>query len=134
MSTSATALQAPVDVGVGADDLDLEARHAALAELVERVRDAVHAADRVGDERDAQRLAVAARELGLLAAEERGGRRVGDRRQAGVEERRGGGAEVGGPPGSRRRRDLLDRARELALVAAPGAAEEVGVDEVVGLQ
>ena len=37
--------QAPVDVGVGADDLDLEAGHAALADLVERVGHAVHAAD-----------------------------------------------------------------------------------------
>ena len=62
--------------------------HAALAELVERVRDAVHAADAVGDERDAQRLAVAVGELRLLAAEEGRGRRVGDRREAGVEERR----------------------------------------------
>ena len=34
--------QAAVDVRVGADHLDLEAGHAALADLVERVRDAVH--------------------------------------------------------------------------------------------
>ena len=79
--------QPPVDVVVGADDLDLEAGHAAVAQLVERVRHAVHAADGVGDERDAQRLALAAGELGLLATEEGRGRGVRDRREARVEQR-----------------------------------------------
>ena len=124
--------QPAVDVRVGADDLHLEARHAALAQLVERVRDAVHPADRVGDERDAQRLAVAVGELALLAAEERRGGRVGDRRQAGVEERRRCGSDV--PAAGCRRGDLLDRLRELALMAAPGATEEVGVREVLVLE
>ena len=32
------------------------------------------------------------------------------------------------------RQDAVDRARELALVGAPGAAEEVGVAEVLVLQ
>ena len=63
MSTSATALQAAVDVRVGADHLDLEAGHAALADLVERVGDAVHAADAVGHERHARRLALARDQL-----------------------------------------------------------------------
>ena len=41
-STSATARQPAVDVRVRADHLDVEARDAALADLVERARDAVH--------------------------------------------------------------------------------------------
>ena len=65
--------QAPVDVGVGADHLDLEARHAALADLLDRARDAVGAADAVGQDRHPRVLAVLARrardgELGLLVA------------------------------------------------------------------
>ena len=51
--------EAAIDVGVGADHLDVEAGDAALADLLDRVRDAVHAADPVGDERDARTLAVA---------------------------------------------------------------------------
>ena len=62
--------QPPVDVRVGADHLDLEAGHAALADLVDRVRDAVHAADPVGDQRDPHRLTLARRQLALLAPEE----------------------------------------------------------------
>ena len=100
--------QPAVDVGVGADDLDLEAGHAALADLVERVRHAVHAADAVGHERDAQRVAFALHELALLAAEEGGRGRVGDGRDAGVEEAGRGGAEVAAAwswrPGRRRPR------------------------------
>ena len=67
---------------VGADHLDLEAGHAALADLVDRVRDAVHPADPVGDQRDPDRLVLARRELALLAAEEGGRGRVGDRRRS----------------------------------------------------
>jgi hypothetical protein len=44
--------QAAVDAGVGADHLDLEARHAALADLLDRVGDAVHGADPIGNDRD----------------------------------------------------------------------------------
>jgi hypothetical protein len=51
--------QAAVDAGIGADHLDLEARDAALADLVERVGDAVHPVESVGHERDAHRLVVA---------------------------------------------------------------------------
>ena len=79
--------QAPVDVGVGPDDLDLVAGDAALADLLDRVGDAVHAAEPVGDERDARPIAVAARQLELLAPEERRRRRVRDRRHAGGEQR-----------------------------------------------
>ena len=43
--------QAAVDAGVGADHLDLEAGHATLADLFDRVGDAVHRADPVGDQR-----------------------------------------------------------------------------------
>ena len=82
--------EAAVGDGVGRDDLDLEARDAAVAQLLQRVRDAVHPADAVGDQRDAARRAVLVRdELRLLLAQERGGRRVGDRGDAGVEEVRG---------------------------------------------
>ena len=103
--------QPAVDVGVGADDLDLEAGHAALADLVERVGDAVHPADRVGHQRDAQRLALARHELALLAAEEGGRGRVRDRRHAGVEEAGRGGAEVAaGRRGAQRRRRPRPRA------------------------
>jgi hypothetical protein len=44
--------EAAVGDRVGAHDLDLESRHAVVADLGQRVRDAVHAADPVGDERD----------------------------------------------------------------------------------
>ena len=48
--------ESPVDVRVRADHFDLEARYPALAQLVERVRDAVHRADAVRDERHPARL------------------------------------------------------------------------------
>ena len=48
--------QAAVDVRIGADHLDLEARDAALADLVERARHAVHGADAVGEQRHAHGL------------------------------------------------------------------------------
>ena len=132
--------QAAVDVRVAADHLDLEARHAALADLVERARDAVHAADAVGHERDAHRLASARGQPALLAPEERRGGRVGDRGHAGLEQLERGAAEVGrrrrvrGRQRGRRRHQLADRDRELALVAAARAALQPGVGEVVGLQ
>ena len=122
--------QAAVDVRVGADHLDLEAGHAALADLVDRVRDAVHPADAVGDQRDPHRLALARRELALLAPEEGGGGRVGDRGEAGRED---------APTRRRRsapgRRPRVATARsQPALVDAPRAALEVGVREAVGLE
>ena len=53
--------QAPVDAGVGADHVDLEAGDAALADLFDRVGDAVHRADPVGDQGDAARARPRAR-------------------------------------------------------------------------
>ena len=53
--------QPPVDAGVGADQLDLEAGHAALADLGERAGDAVDRAEAVGHQRHADRLAVGTR-------------------------------------------------------------------------
>ncbi len=53
--------QAPVDVRVGAEDLDLEARHAALADLLDRARHPVGGADAVGQDRHTRDLAVVAR-------------------------------------------------------------------------
>ena len=74
--------QAAVDAGVGADDLDLEAGHAALADLLDRVGDAVHRADPVGDQGDPPALAAAVAQLRFLGAEEGGRRRVGEGRDA----------------------------------------------------
>ena len=73
--------QAQVDLGVGADDLDLEAGHAALADLFDRARDAVHRADPVGEDRHARRLAVVAVDRARRAwrARWRGRRRRGRR-------------------------------------------------------
>ena len=121
--------QAPVDVRVGADHLDLEAGHAALADLVDRVRDAVHAADAVGHQRDPDRLVVARRELALLAPEEGGRGRVGDRGEAGGEDLRRGRGDLR-RVGDRGR----DRALQAALVVAARAALQIRVREAVGLQ
>ena len=121
-------------MAVGADHLDLEARDAALAQLLERARDAVGRADAVGHQRDARRVAVGAGELALLPAEERGRGRVGDRGDARLEDL-GGGAR----PSRRRspsrgdRQHPADRGLELALVEAAGAPVQLGVAEAVGL-
>jgi len=48
--------EAAVDVRVGPDDFDLESGHAALADLLQGVRDPVHRAHAVGDERHPRRL------------------------------------------------------------------------------
>ena len=119
--------QPPVDVRVRPDHLDLEAGHPALAHLLERARDAVGGADAVGDQRDAQRVAVARRELVLLAALERGRGRVRDDRDAGLEDAGGGARPVAVRAASRRLEHAPDRGLQLALVAAPGAPEEVRV-------
>ncbi len=124
--------QPPVDVRIGPDHLDLEARHAALADLVERVRHAVHPADAVGHQRDPDRLALAARELVLLAPEEGRRRRVGNGRDAGGEDVLGGGAER--VDVARGGEDALDRPLESALVAAPRTPLQRRVGEAVGLQ
>ena len=136
------ARQPAVDVRVGADHVDVEARHAALADLVDHAGDAVHRADPVGQQRDPQR-AAAARQPALLAAEERGRRGVGDGGDAGVEEpeRRGlepvldpGRVERGGGQRGRGGAGAADRRREPLLVGAARAPVEVGVAEAVGLE
>ena len=86
--------QPAVDVGVGADHLDLEAGHAAVADLLDRVGDAVHPAEAVGDQRDPRAVAVAAGQLQLLAPEERRRGGVRDRRDAGVEQPECGAVHV----------------------------------------
>ena len=62
--------QAPVDAGVGADHLDLEARHAELANLLDRRGNTVVGADPVGDQGDSRPLAEPGRQLRLLGTEE----------------------------------------------------------------
>jgi len=42
--------QSTVDAGVGSDDLDLEARHAQLSDLLDRCGDAMGGADPIGDQ------------------------------------------------------------------------------------
>ena len=117
---------------VGADHLDLEAGHAALADLVERVRDAVHRADR----RRPRARPGAARRRGARACASRG---RGRPRRA----RRGSPATHAVKSVRRRRVEARRRrgdrraataAREPALVAAPRAALEPGVREPVGLE
>ena len=124
--------EAAVDVWVGADDLDLEAAHAARADLLDGARDAVRRADAVGEDRDARRLAVLAPrvELGPLVGEEGRRRGVRDRRGAALEQvdrgaRRSSPLAAGG--GER----VLDRDAQLALVRAARAPVEVCVAEAV---
>ena len=110
--------QPPIDAGVGADHLDLEAGHPELADLLDRRGDAVHRPDPVGDQRHPRPLAGPGGELRLLGAEEGGGRRVGHGRDERVEEAAEGGADVApsrrrGPSATapRRRRSWVRRAR-----------------------
>ena len=79
---------------VGADHLDLEARHPALAQLLERARDAVGGADAVGDSATRGGSPSRAASLSLLAALEGGRGRVGDRGDAGLEDLGGGARPV----------------------------------------
>ena len=122
--------QPAIDTGVGPDHLDLESGHPPLPHLRERVGDAVHRGDPVGDDRDPRRLAVAIRELRLLGSEEGGGGDVGDDRQAGREELRRRGSVLAAA-------DRLDagghRLAEHPLVDAAGPARELAVAEVVRL-
>ena len=125
--------QPPVDVRVGADDLDREAGHAALAQLLEHARDAVDAADPSATSATRGRPALAARPSAvLLAPEERGRGRVGHR----------GGARAQRRGGRRQQRQRAapvpaaavassSAAARLALVRAPRAAEERVVAEAV---
>ncbi len=128
-----------VDGGVGADHLDLEARHAALADLFERARDPVGAADPVGHDRHPRRLPLARVELGLLAAQEGGGGGVGDRGDAALEDAPRRARRVDAPRllcvGGRRDglHDRLHGSAQLALVCAAGATVQVGVSEALVL-
>ena len=78
--------QPAVDIGVGSDHLDVEAAHAALADLLQRVGHAVHTAHPVGDQRHTRPVALAAGELGLLTPQKRGCGCVRNRRNARVEQ------------------------------------------------
>ena len=115
----------PVDVRVGADHLDLEAGDAALADLLERARHAVHRAEPVGDQRDPHGLAAARGEAALLAAEERGGGRVGDRRDERREQRARGSPRAAARTAAAAT-SSVDRGASLRSCPA-GAAREVGV-------
>jgi hypothetical protein len=125
--------QAPVDVRVCSDHLHLEAGHPPLADLVERVGDAVHTAEAVGHERDAPRPAIAPDELALLAPEERDRGRVWNGGHAGGEDARGERDEA---VGKRRGRahDRFDRLPQPSLVPPPRLAEQGGMAEAVVLQ
>ncbi len=125
--------QAPVDLAVAADDLDLIAGQPALADLAQRVRHAVHPAEAVGHERHAHGVGSARRQLRLLAREERLRRHVrddGDARREQLERRAAGVAAAA----LRRAHRMVDRRRQPALVRAAGAAREVAVREVLLLQ
>ncbi len=142
--------QAPVDLGVGSEDLDLVAGHAALADLGDRARDAVGRADAVDHDRHPRRLAVAGAalagalgeaagpgrvgdfgQLDLLVREERGGGRVGDGGDARFEDALGGGLEVGASRGGAQ--GDVHGAAQLALVDPAGPAVEAGVAEALVL-
>jgi hypothetical protein len=104
-----------------------------LADLLQGVRDAVHLADAVGNQRDARAVAVAARQLGLLASEEGAGGRIWNRRNAGVKYHQSPASDVD-PAGLGHRHDPPDRGRELTLVDGPRAALEIGMAEVSVLE
>ena len=117
--------QAPVDVGVGADHLDLEPGHPAIADLLDRVGDAVHPAESVGDQRDPRSIAVAAGQLELFAAQEGSRGRVGNRGQAGVEQPECPAREIELRATVGHRDELSDDLPQLAFVDPPGAAEQI---------
>ena len=123
--------QPAVDAGVGADHLDLEAGHAALADLLDRVGDAVHRADPVGDQGHPARAlprgraASPSRPRGRRSRARRGRRESASKRPPSAAGRSPRG-DRGGP--------ARDRGAQAAVVDAAGAAVEVGVGEVVGLQ
>ena len=123
--------QAPVHPGIGADDVDVEAGDPELADAFDRVGDAVHRADPVGDHRDPLPLPAPVAQLRLLGAEEGGRGRVGDRRHERLEEAVDGAGEVATPDGLDA---AVDRGAQAPVVDAAGAAVEVGVGEAVLLE
>lgn len=121
--------QPAIRVRIGADHLDIEAGHAAVADLVEGVGHAVHAAQAVRHQGDAPGLRLAGDELGLLATEEGGGRRVGNGRYAGVENgscRRS--VALPTPSGAEH---AVHRLAQPPLVGPAGAAAQVGAREAL---
>ena len=146
----------PVDVGVGAEDLDLEARHAARADLLDHACDAVRGADPVDEDGDAGALfaEVRAPESSGLVGEEGAGGGIGDHRHTGAEERLGSLAELGGArdgdrlAGGGRGRARLPETRAVLgerprgagrgaqhlLVRPAGSTVELGVAEVLVLE
>ena len=99
-------------------------------------RDAVHAAEPVGDERDRGPVAVGAGQLELLAAEERGRRGVRDRREACVEQLERSACGSSACPASSPTRDRCSPTAvgELALVDPAGAPVEVRVAQLALLE
>ena len=96
--------QAAVDPRVGADHLDLEARHAMLADALDRMGDPVNRGGAVDDQAHPARLPLAGREPDPLSGEDRGRGHVRDRGNAGVEQRlstRGEAPPIGCGPAER---------------------------------
>jgi hypothetical protein len=137
--------QPPVYLGVGSEHLDVESRHAALADLFDRAGHTMGRADAIGQDRHARTLALVAAagptpageragvgdrgKLRLLIGEEGSRRRVGDGGYAGLEQTLGGHGQLGLPRGGADRH--VDGLAELVLVGATGAPVEVGVAEVL---
>jgi hypothetical protein len=123
--------QAAIDAGVGADNIHLKAGHAQLPDSLDRVGDAVHRADPIGDQRHPSRLVLAPRQLCLLGAEEgrRGGVRQG--RHQRLEEAPGRRPGIGAADCAR---SALRRDAQAALVDTTSAPVEAGVGEALGLE
>ena len=126
--------QPAVDIGVGADHLDVEPGHAAVANLADRVGDAVHRPESVGDHGHARPIAVVACQLVLLAPEERGRGGVWDRRQAGVEQLDGDVPEIGDLAGADDGHRLLHDPAQLVLVDPSRPPVQVAVAQLTVLE
>jgi hypothetical protein len=125
--------EASIDVGVGADHLDIEPAHATGADLLDRVGDPVHPADALDEQRHPRTVAVAPGQLGLLASQERGRGAVGDGRHAGIEQREGGAARVQ-PAAFEARHGVVHHTGQLSLVNSAGPAIEIGVAQLAFLE
>jgi hypothetical protein len=76
----------PVDIGVGADDLDLVARDPAFANLPDRAGGAVYGVQAVCDERHPRPLLLATLQAPFLAGQKPFRGRVRDDRETGLED------------------------------------------------
>ena len=123
--------QAAVDAGVGADDVDVEAGDAALANLFDRVGDPMHRADPVGDHRNPLPLPTPVPQLRFLGAEESGGRRIRHRRYQRLEEPgdRSGKVTVGDSLPT-----TVDRLPQTTVMPAPGPPVQISMGEPIRLQ